>query len=187
MFVTATAIDGANRRRRTNVSPKRAAKTTSTKKTPRAKPQKPAPEARPSPATATPSPTSSGMACSRDARLPAPGTVLEKRDRHGVVRCACRIEEDGIRYEGTLYRSLSAAALAAAKDQGLKGRAQNGFVFWGLTKPARTIDPLSALGRAWERYASIAARAASAESKAAVSSLLGRHATLLERLRDTIS
>ena len=57
-----------------------------------------------------------------DPRLPAPGTVLEKRDRHGAVRCECTVEEGGIRYAGKVYRSLSSAAMAAAKDLGLNNK-----------------------------------------------------------------
>jgi hypothetical protein len=60
-----------------------------------------------------------------DSRLPAPGTVLQKLDRHGAVRCECTIEEGGIRYAGTLYRSISAAAMAAAKHLGLANKTQN--------------------------------------------------------------
>ncbi len=89
----------------------------------------------------------------RDPRLPPPGTVIKKVDRHGAVRCECRIEDDGIHYCGKIYRSLSAAAMAAAKDLGLANKTQNGWNFWGLTKPARHAgDPLAALDRAWERY-----------------------------------
>ena len=89
----------------------------------------------------------------RDQRLPAPGTVLQKKDRQGGVRCECTVEEEGVRYNGTVYRSLSAAAMAASKDMGNGGRAQNGFLFWGLIKqPARASDPVAALERAWERY-----------------------------------
>jgi hypothetical protein len=58
----------------------------------------------------------------RDARLPAVGTTLVKRDRAGCARCECMIEEGGIRYKGMLHRSLSAAASAAAADIGVKGR-----------------------------------------------------------------
>jgi hypothetical protein len=88
-----------------------------------------------------------------DARLPAPGTLLQKRDRHGAVRCECTVEADGVRYAGKVYKSLSAAAMAAAKDLGLTNKTQNGFVFWGLSKPPRKPgDPLVALERAWERY-----------------------------------
>jgi hypothetical protein len=88
-----------------------------------------------------------------DPRLPAPGTLLQKRDRHGAVRCECTVEADGVRYAGKVYKSLSAAAMAAAKDLGLTNKTQNGFVFWGLSKPPRKPgDPLVALERAWERY-----------------------------------
>jgi hypothetical protein len=68
----------------------------------------------------------------QDPRLPAPGTVLQKRDRQGTVRCECTVETDGIRYQDTLFPSLSAAAMAAAKDLGLGSKTQNGFAFWGL-------------------------------------------------------
>jgi Protein of unknown function (DUF2924) len=64
-----------------------------------------------------------------DARLPAPGTVLQKRDRHGAVRCECTVEEGGFRYAGEVYRSLSAAAMAAAKGLGLQNKTQNGWAF----------------------------------------------------------
>lgn len=60
-------------------------------------------------------------------RLPAAGTVLQKRDGHGAVRCECTIEEGVIRYAGNVYRSLSAAAMAAAKDPGLNNKTQNSW------------------------------------------------------------
>lgn len=88
-----------------------------------------------------------------DPRLPAAGTRLQKRDRHGAIRCECTVEADGIRYAGKTYKSLSAAAMAAAKDLGLTNKTQNGFVFWGLSKaPRPTRDPMVALERAWTRY-----------------------------------
>jgi hypothetical protein len=68
------------------------------------------------------------------SRLPAVGTVIAKRDRHGKVRCKCRVVKEGIRYNGTVYRSLSAAALAAAHDLGLESATQNGYVFWALNE-----------------------------------------------------
>ena len=77
----------------------------------------------------------------------------KKLDRHGALRCECTVEEAGFRYAGELYRSLSAAAMAAAKDLGLANKTQNGWTFWSLTKPSRVpIDPLAALDRIWERY-----------------------------------
>lgn len=90
-----------------------------------------------------------------DARVPPVGTVLRKQDRHGKVRCECVVEEGGFRYAGTVYRSLSAAAVAAARDLGLRTTSANGFGFWGLSKSARGgargRDPLKVLDRAWTR------------------------------------
>ena len=88
----------------------------------------------------------------RDPRLPPVGTVLTKKDRAGNVRCSCTITEGGFEYKGTEYRSLSAAAMAAAKDQGTKGMI-NGFLYFGLaTQPRRIADPVEALAHAWERF-----------------------------------
>ncbi len=88
-----------------------------------------------------------------DPRLPPVGTTIKKLDRHGNVRCECVVEQDGIRFAGTLYPSISAAASAAAKLLGLGGVAQNGFVFFGLQKPPRPVtDPVEALTAAWERF-----------------------------------
>ena len=88
----------------------------------------------------------------RDPRLPEPGTVLRKVDRQGNARCECTVEADGIRYGGKLYRSLSAAATAAAADLEVKG-AQNGYVFWCLSRPTRAgEDPLTRLQKSWDRY-----------------------------------
>jgi hypothetical protein len=115
----------------------------------------------------------------RDPRLPAAGTVLRKVDRHGNVRCECRVDEIGVQYKGTRYRSLSAAAVAAAKDLDIKG-AQNGYIFWGLIRPARSggQDPLLRLQRSWERYA-ICARmvlaAAAADQKPGLIAAIERH------------
>ncbi len=88
-----------------------------------------------------------------DPRLPPVGTTIKKLDRHGNVRCECVVEQEGIRFAGTLYPSISAAASAAAKQLGLGGVAQNGFVYWGLQKPPRpAADPVEALTAAWERF-----------------------------------
>jgi hypothetical protein len=84
----------------------------------------------PTPASKEPQPRE------RDPRLPPPGTVLQRCDRHGNVRCECTVEQDGIRYAGKLYKSLSAAAIAATKDMGLKSKTQNGRTFWGVATPA---------------------------------------------------
>jgi hypothetical protein len=88
----------------------------------------------------------------RDPRLPPPGTVLKKLDRSGAVRCECKVTEAGIIYKGETFRSLSAAAMAAAKDLGISG-SQNGFLFWGLIRQQpRLTDPVEALDAAWSRY-----------------------------------
>jgi len=128
----------------------------------------------------------------RDPRLPEPGTVLQKKDRQGTVRCECTVEADGIRYHGTLYRSLSAAAMAASKDMGLGGRAQNGYLFWGIIKqPARESDPVAALDRAWERYEArakgILESSLADETKATVLSTVRKHAAALEGLQGRVA
>lgn len=125
----------------------------------------------------------------RDARLPPAGTVLQKRDRSGHVRCEALVEEAGIRYKGTLYRSLSAAAMAAAKDLGLESRSQNGYIFFGLSKPPRHDDSLAALGRAWERYRARAAAVVGAtkdDERDRVRDVLGAHADALKELRERV-
>ena len=45
------------------------------------------------------------------------GTKLQKLDRQGEVRCECTVEEGGFRYGKTVFRSLSAAAAAAADSE----------------------------------------------------------------------
>ena len=92
----------------------------------------------------------------RDPRLPPVGTVIIKQDRHGAERARCTVMEAGIEYNGTTYKSLSAAAMAAAKDLSLGGTTQDGFAFWKLKKPAArpaaAKDPVDWLGKAWDRY-----------------------------------
>src|ERR1700722_3634338 len=102
-----------------------------------------------------------------DVRLPPPGTLLQKLDRHGAVRCECTIGEDGIHYAGQTYRSLSAAAMAAAKALGL------------ANKPSRPPkDPLQALERVWERYqgqVETIAKSAPDESRSLIATAIGKH------------
>ena len=100
-----------------------------------------------------PEPKGTAPTSASDPRLPPVGTVIQKRDRHGAIRCECTVEGEGIRYAGTLYRSISSAALAAAKDLGLRNKSENGYVFWGLVKLRRPgEDPVAAFERAWGRY-----------------------------------
>lgn len=116
----------------------------------------------------------------RDHRLPAPGTVIAKRDRHGSIRCTCTVQDNEILYNGKTYPSVSAAALAAAKDLGLKNTTQNGFTFWGLSKPQRRpTDTLTKLAKAWVRYHTIAATASMPEAR----DLITKHALQLESFR----
>lgn len=96
------------------------------------------------------------------AALPAIGTVIQKKDRDGKVRCECTVVDGGIQYAGKLYGSLSGAGLAATHDLGLKAPTCDGGVFWGLKKrPAKgttTRQPkpakstTDAIGKAWSRY-----------------------------------
>lgn len=87
------------------------------------------------------------------------GTMLRKLDRDGNVRCECTVEEGGYRYGKTLFRSLSAAAAAAAKDLGLAGKSFNGYVFWGLKQPGRK-NTLERLEHFFRRYSDVATQLA---------------------------
>lgn len=140
-----------------------------------------APDAAATPADANVGATS--PARERDPRLPAIGTVIEKCDRRGAVRASCRVEAEGIVYNGAIYKSLSGAAIAAAKDLGLASKTADGFAFWGLKKRGRpAIDAASALDRAWQRYqgqARAAAGGATPELAAKVRELLTNHANTL--------
>jgi hypothetical protein len=122
-----------------------------------------------------------------DPRLPAVGTTIEKRDRRGAVRCKCTVEEGGVRYAGKVYPSLSGAAMAAAKDLGLKNKTQNGFIFWGLVKPPRPeSDPIQGLERAWERYReraeALVKNGVTEENRNEVVASIGKHTQLIEEL-----
>lgn len=127
-----------------------------------------------------------------DPRVPAPGTLLQKRDRHGAVRCECTVEADGIRYAGKVFKSLSATAMAAAKDLGLTNKTQNGFVFWGLSKPPRQpSDPLVAIERAWERYhgnvEALVKDGVTDENRAKVLTTIKKHVQTIESLRQKVA
>lgn len=125
-------------------------------------------------------------AAGSEARLPPVGTVIQKRDRYGTVRCECTVDEAGICYKGKLYGSLSGAAMAAASDLGLTNKTQNGFTFWGLTKPTRTLDdPEAALKKACARFrylATAAAKGATDENRAKIRAALQQHGQVVENL-----
>jgi hypothetical protein len=127
-----------------------------------------------------------------DPHLPAVGTTIEKRDRHGAVRGTCTVEEGGLRYDGKVYASLSGAAMAAAKDLGLRNKTQNGFIFWGLIKaPRPACDPIQALERAWQHYrdrAEVLVRdGVTEENRSRVVASIGKHAQLIERLGGSLT
>lgn len=129
-----------------------------TKKTESKKGQAKSKKARGTAAPAAPSAEGASQSAAPDSRLPPVGTIIKKVDRHGRVRCQCTVVEEGIRYKGRDFTSLSGAAMAAAKDLDLKNKTQNGWVFWGLTKPARKLeDPVDALGKSFGRYRNLAA------------------------------
>lgn len=86
---------------------------------PEALPVKPAREVRRVPKSA-PAPESKA----RDPRLPEAGTVLVRE--HGGFDHEVEVLEDGFRYRGRTYRSLSAIA------REITGTAWNGFLFFGL-------------------------------------------------------
>ena len=122
----------------------------------------------------------------RDPRLPAVGTVIVKKDRHGTERVRCTIVEGGVEYAGTIYKSISSAAMAAAKDLGLASKTQDGYAFWGLKKATtRTTskkDPVEGLQKAWDRYCERAAAAvkdAAGEDRPKVQGALQQHLTAL--------
>jgi hypothetical protein len=117
----------------------------------------------------------------RDPRLPPVGTVIKKLDRHAAVRCEAKVVEGGIEYKGEVFKSLSGAACAAAKDLGINGQ-QNGFVFWGITRPeAKAKNPVQAIEKVWERYSArvkaIAGVGLDAGTRKQVAELLDEHRT----------
>jgi hypothetical protein len=126
----------------------------------------------------------------RDPRLPPPGTVIKKLDRHGGVRAELKVTEAGFIYRGEEFRSLSAAAMAAAKDLGIKG-AVNGWIWWGITKQAtKILDPVDALDAAWvrffERVKVIAAGELEAPVKMKISNALDRQGREILELGATL-
>ena len=82
--------------------------------------------------------------------------MIVKSDRHGQERVRCQIVEGGVLYAGTTYKSLSAAAVAAARDLGLATKTLNGWAWWGIAKPARATttkkSAADALAQLFDRY-----------------------------------
>lgn len=70
-------------------------------------------------------PIGAGKTRSRDARLPAPGSELQRRYRDRMV--IVKVLAEGFEYEGRQYSSLSALARTAT------GTRWNGWLFFGLT------------------------------------------------------
>jgi len=143
--------------------------------------------------TASPAPEAQKPAATprpRDPRLPPVGTVIIKQDRHGAERARCTVMDAGIEYNGTTYKSLSAAAMAAAKDLNLGGTTQDGFAFWKLKKPAARVaaakDPVDWLGKAWDRYRERAANSVKTdgahEDRAKVRDTLQQHLDELNQI-----
>ena len=62
----------------------------------------------------------------RDARLPAPGTIIKSGYKGKDITATVRA--NGIEWKGKLYRSVSAVAGKIA------GHKYNGFAFFGLLK-----------------------------------------------------
>ena len=117
--------------------------------------------------------------------LPKIGTVIEKRDRSGAVRCKCEVIDGGIRYKGKTYGSLSAAAMAAAGDLGLKAEALNGWVWWGLQAAQSAKDPVEAVQSVSARFierAKALLTSANDDDRAALVKEVERHAAAVEKL-----
>lgn len=111
--------------------------------------------------------------------------MLIKKDRKGNERARCTIVDDGVEYHGTTYRSISAAAMAAAKDLGLASKTQDGYAFFGLKKGALRAakkDAVGSLEKVWERYrerVAVAAQIADDGERARVREAVHQHATAL--------
>lgn len=100
---------------------------------------KPAGKARKSaksaPADAAPKAEKASRTRERDPRLPAPGTVLTRKYKDREIRVT--VLEDGFRWDGKEYRSLSALAKAATGYPSISG-----WAWLGLAgSPAATPKP----------------------------------------------
>ena len=88
--------------------------------------------------TVTAEGTTAETATTQEAAAPSrnlvPGQIIEKK-RGGETIATLRVTTDGkFEYNGSVYSSISAAALACAKNLGLSSKTLNGWAFWGLAK-----------------------------------------------------
>ena len=86
------------------------------------------------PSSPAPSPghglrTVDGPLARRDPRVPIPGTVLTREYKGSTHRVT--VLKEGFEHDGTVYRSLTAAAYAITNTH------WNGMLFFGLTRPKR--------------------------------------------------
>jgi hypothetical protein len=82
--------------------------------------------------------------------------------------------------------------MAAATDLGLKNKTQNGFTFWGLTKPPRApSDPIEALTAAWDRFegkvSAVVTDGITDENRTKVSAALRKQLQGLERFCEQVA
>jgi hypothetical protein len=126
-----------------------------------------------------------GVGIAREKNLTSLSLAAENRHSGGRIR-------DGLLAGASVYRSLSSAAMVAAKDLGLTNKTQNGFTFWGLSKPPRRpSDPLVALDRAWERYhgnvETLVKEGVTDDNRSQVVAAIRKHAQVLESLREKMA
>jgi hypothetical protein len=88
------------------------------------------------PAVETAPATPKASPFTRDPRLPAVGTTIERPYKGKVLQC--EVLEGGFRFDGREFRSLSAAAQHATG-----AKAINGFLFWNLI-PGKATTPRAA-------------------------------------------
>jgi hypothetical protein len=74
----------------------------------------------------------------------------------------------------------------------LTNKTQNGFVFWGLSKPPRKAgDPLVALERAWERYQgqvlALLKGGVTDDNRVEVAATIAGHVQAIESLREKVA
>jgi hypothetical protein len=121
-----------------------------------------------------------------DARMPPVGTVIQKRDRAGAIRCECTIVDGGVEYKDRRYTSLSSAAVAASKDLGLTAKTLDGWAWWGLKVRTAPVNRsgVAALTRTFEKYrerVSAILQGAAADNRAKLEEVLrAQVATLTE-------